>query len=204
MTLPEFHASDVDVLERRTVYRGFYRMDLLSLRHRLFAGGMGPAIKREVLVRPPAAGVIIYDPVRDTLLLIEQFRVGALAGSSPWQLEIVAGLLEPGESPEELVRREALEEAGVTLGRVESVMTFFTSPGGSDETFALMVAEADLGAAGGIHGLPGEGEDIRVCVMPVEDALRLPESGRAGNAPLILALQWFELNRSRLRARWGF
>lgn len=198
-----FGPSAVEVLERRTVYQGFYRLECVSLRHRLFAGGMGPVIKREVHIRPPAAGVLIFDPQRDTVLLIEQFRVGALATAQPWQLEVVAGLLEPGETPEDLVRREAMEEAGVTLRRVEPVMEFLTSPGGSTETFALLVGEADLSAAGGIHGLPEEGEDIRVRVMSVTDALALLQTPRAGNAPLILGLQWLQIHHGALCRRWA-
>lgn len=198
----ELDRSAVDILGRECVYQGFYRLDRINLRHRLFAGGMGPVIKREVLVRPPAAGVLIYDPVRDSVLLIEQFRIGALDTASPWQLEIVAGLLETGESPEALVRREAREEAGVVLGRVEPVFEFLTSPGGTSESFALLVAEADLRDAGGIHGLPEEGEDIRVRVLGCDEAFAALRLKRAGNAVLIMALQWLQLNRAVLRRRW--
>lgn len=194
-----FTPADVAVAERQTAYQGFYRLETVSLRHRLFAGGAGPLIKREVLIRPPAAGVLIFDPVRDTVLLIEQFRIGALHTAQPWQMEVVAGLLEPGESPEELVRREAQEEAGVTLRRVEPLMEFLTSPGGSTETFALLVGEADLSAAGGLHGLAEEGEDIRVHILGVAEALAL----RATNATLILALQWLRIHHHDLRRRWG-
>jgi len=197
-----FTLADVDVVRRETVYQGFYRLDCVRLRHRLFAGGTGPEIKREVFIRPPAAGVLIYDPVLDNVLLIEQFRIGALESDCPWQLEIVAGLLEAGETPESLVRREALEEAGVKLLRVEPVMTFLTSPGGSNERFTLLAAEADLSAAGGIHGLPEEGEDIRVRVMMCEDAFRALRDNRMDNAPGILALQWLQMHREALRARW--
>lgn len=202
MSANHFSKDDVIVERRDTLFQGFYRMDKLSLRHRQFAGGMGSVIHREVMVRPPAVGVLIYDPSSDEVLLIEQFRVGALNDVHPWQMEIVAGLVESGERPEEVVRREAHEEAGVVLDRVERVMEFLPSPGGSDERFALYVASADLTQAGGVHGLPEEGEDIRVNVMSVNQALSALERGRINNAPCILALQWLALNKPRLLARW--
>ena len=202
MAANNFSKDDVVVGKRETQSQGFYRLDKLHLPHRQFAGGNGPVINRELFVRPPAVGVLIYDPATDEVLLIEQFRVGALEDAHPWQMEIVAGLIEPGELPEDVVRREAQEEAGITLGRVERVMEFLPSPGGSDERFALYVASADLSQAGGIHGLPEEGEDIRVNVMSVNQALTAVERGRINNAPCILALQWLALNKPRLLARW--
>ena len=202
MSVNNFSKEDVRVEKRETLFQGFYRLDKLYLTHRQFAGGTGPVITRELFVRPPAVGVLIYDPATDEVLLIEQFRVGALDDVHPWQMEIVAGLIEQGELPEEVVRREAMEEAGIALDRVERVMEFLPSPGGSDERFTLYVASADLTQAGGIHGLPEEGEDIRVNVMSVNQALTAVERGRINNAPCILALQWLALNKPRLLARW--
>lgn len=200
--MTDFSKNDVSVVKRETLFQGFYRLDKLHLQHRQFAGGMGPVITRELFVRPAAVGVLVYDADSDSVLLIEQFRVGALDDIHPWQLEIIAGLIEPGESPEDVVRREALEEAGVTLGALEKVMEFMPSPGGSDERFGLYVAQADLALAGGIHGLPEEGEDIRVNVMSFNQAMASLQRGRINNAPCILALQWLALNKPRLLARW--
>lgn len=202
MAANHFGKEDIVIEKRETLFQGFYRLDKLHLRHRQFAGGMGPLLIRELFVRPPAVGVLIYDPATDEVLLIEQCRVGALDDIHPWQMEIVAGLVVPGEQPEDVVRREAEEEAGVVLGKVERVMEFMPSPGGSDERFALYVASADLSQAGGVHGLPEEGEDIRVNVMSVNQALSALERGRINNAPCILALQWLALNKPRLLARW--
>lgn len=198
----DFTREDVALEKREALFKGFYRVDKLHLRHRQFAGSMGPLITREMFVRPPAVGVLIYDVNTDEVLLIEQFRVGALDNAYPWQLEIVAGLIEPGEAMAEVARREALEEAGVTLVEMEEVMTFLPSPGGSDESFTLFVAAADLSSAGGVHGLPEEGEDIRVNVMSVNQALAALQRGRINNAPCIIALQWLALNKPRLQARW--
>lgn len=197
-----FSAADVMVEKRETLFHGFYRVDKLHLRHRQFAGGMGPLITRELFVRHAAVGVLVYDADMDCVLLIEQFRVGALNNSQPWQMEIVAGLVEPGEQLEEVAHRETQEEAGVHLSALEKVMEFLPSAGGSDEVFTLFVGRANLASAGGIHGLPEEGEDIRVHVLSVAQALAAVQNGRINNAACILALQWLALNKPRLQSRW--
>ncbi len=198
----DFTKDDVSIEKREVLFQGFYRVDKLHLRHRQFAGGTGPLITREMFVRRPAVGVLIYDADTDEVLLIEQFRVGALDNEHPWQLEIVAGLIEPGEALEDVARRESEEEAGVHIDKMEKVMEFLPSPGGSDEHFTLYVARADLSLAGGVHGLPEEGEDIRVNVMSMNQALAALQRGRINNAPCIIALQWLALNKPRLATRW--
>lgn len=202
MVSKEFSSEDVVVEKRDTLFQGFYRIDKLHVRHRLFAGGMGPLISRELFVRPAAVGLLAYDPDADEVLLIEQFRVGALDNEHVWQMEIVAGLVEPGETLELVARREAQEEAGVVVDQMEKVMGFLLSSGGSDEHSTLFVGRADLSMAGGIHGLPEEGEDIRVNVMSLNQALAALQRGRINNAAAIIALQWLALNKARLQARW--
>lgn len=202
--MPEhgFSKADVTINKRETLFKGFYKLDKLWLQHRLFEGGIGPEISRELFVRPPAAGVLVYDPNNDEVLLIEQFRVGAIEDAYPWQLEIVAGLIAEGESPAEVVVRETLEEAGVVITEVEKLLEFLPSPGGSDERFTLFLAFADLSKAGGVHGLPEEGEDIRVNVMSANQAISAVTSGRVNNAACIIALQWLALNKPHLQARF--
>lgn len=193
--------QDVEIIEQRLVYQGFSRLEVVRLKHRQFAGGMGVVIQRELLIKPEAVGVLIYDPKRDEVLMIEQFRVGALAESNPWQLEIVAGLVDSvdeDETLEAVVCREALEEAGVELRQVQKLMSYFMSPGGSNEKFTLFVAEADLSNAGGLHGLPEEGEDIRVAVLKSDEAFQALMDGRVSNAPALIALQWLMLNKQHL------
>jgi ADP-ribose pyrophosphatase len=196
-------AQDVEIVEQRVVYQGFSRLDIVRLRHRQFAGGMGVIIQRELLLKPEAVGVLIYDPKRDEVLMIEQFRVGALSESNPWQLEIVAGLVDSvdeDETLEAVVCREALEEAGVELRQLQKLMSYFMSPGGSNEKFTLFVAQADLSSAGGLHGLPEEGEDIRVTVLKSEVAFQALMDGRVSNAPALIALQWLMLNKIHLHS----
>ena len=198
-----FSQADVEVVEREECFRGFYKLDRLHLRHRLFAGGMGKLINRELFVRHDAVCVLPYDPRRDEVVLIEQFRVGALDKSAnPWLLELVAGLIDKDEQPEEVARREAVEEAGLTLGALWPVCVYYPSPGGSDERVHLFVGRCDSVGAGGIHGLEEEGEDIRVHVLPFEDALARVRDGRIDNAASIMALQWLALNRDEVRGLW--
>ncbi|MCY1395223.1 ADP-ribose pyrophosphatase [compost metagenome] len=195
--------DDVEITQREHCFRGFYRVDRLHLRHRQFAGGMGPVISRELFVRHDAVCVLPYDPQHDTVVLIEQFRVGALeAGVSPWLLELVAGLIDKDEEPEEVARREAIEEAGLTLGALWPISDYLPSPGGSNERVHLYVGRCDSSNAGGIHGLEEEGEDIRVHVVPFEDALAAVRDGRINNAASIIALQWLALNRAEVRGLW--
>ena len=196
--------ADVEVLQRETCFKGFYRLDRLHLRHRQFAGGMGPALSRELFVRHDAVCVLPYDPRRDSVVLIEQFRVGAMDKSAnPWLLELVAGLIDKDEQPEEVAHREAEEEADLQLTALWPITQYYPSPGGSDERVHLYLGRCDSEGVGGVHGLAEEGEDIRVHVWPLEDALRAVRDGRIDNAASIIALQWLALNRAEVRGLWS-
>lgn len=195
--------DDVEILQAETVWRGYFRMDRLRLRHRQFAGGWGPEISREIFERGHAAALLPWDPIRDEVVLIEQFRVGAMtAGADPWLTEIVAGIIEHGESAEDVVRRETVEEAGCAVTEVEPVMDLFTTPGGSSERIAIFIGRVDAKGVGGIHGLADEGEDIRVFPEPLDDALRRMTTGGINNMTAVVALQWLALNREALRRKW--
>lgn len=188
----------VEVEHEEALYSGFSRLDRLTLSHSRFDGGMQCGVRRELLRRRQAVGVLIVDPANELLLMIEQFRVGAIGEDSAWLLEIVAGLVEEGEALEAVVRREAEEEAGVLLQDVRYICDYLTSPGFTDEKLSLFVATADLSAAGGVHGLADEHEDIRVHVLPLTEAEALLLGGRVCNATALIALQWLLLNRVRL------
>lgn len=196
--------DDVQVLERVTCFSGFYKLERLRLRHRQFAGDMGPELNRELFVRHDAVCVLPYDPQRDCVVLIEQFRVGALSKSvNPWLLELVAGLIDKDEQPEEVARREALEEANLPLSSLWPITQYYPSPGGSSERVHLFIGRCDSEGAGGVYGLAEEGEDIRVHVWPLEDALDAVKDGRIDNAASIIALQWLVLNRVEVRGLWS-
>jgi len=199
----EMQRTDVEVVEREACFRGFYQLDRVHFRHRQFAGGMGPLISRELFVRHDAVCVLPYDPRQDCVVLIEQFRVGAMdKANNPWLLELVAGLIDKDEEPEEVAHREAMEEANLPLGSLWPITQYFPSPGGSDELVHLYLGRCDSSGAGGIHGLVEEGEDIRVHVWPLADALAAVRDGRINNAASIIALQWLALNRAEVRGLW--
>jgi ADP-ribose pyrophosphatase len=196
--------DSIAINERETVYRGFFRVDRFLLRHRLFAGGWSAELSREVFLRHDAAGILLYDPRRDEIVLIEQFRLAAhLAGFAAWQLEIVAGSIDSDESAAAVARREAEEEAGLAvLGEVVPIHRFMTSPGGSTETVDLFCGRVDASAAGGIHGLADESEDIRAVVKSYAEAMGLLNAGKIENGYTLLALHWLAANREALRRQW--
>jgi ADP-ribose pyrophosphatase len=194
--------GSVEIRVGETLYQGYFRMDRYTLRHRTHAGGWSGWFTRELFERGHAVAVLPYDPARDTVVLVEQFRVGALAGGMPaWQLEPVAGIIEPGESPEMVARRETHEEAGLSLLELIPISRYLVSPGASSETVTLFCGLIDSAGAGGLHGLAEEGEDIRAHPMTFEGAFARLGDGAADNAPMVIALHWLALNRDRLRTR---
>lgn len=200
--------TQVEISRRENCFKGFYKLDRLVLRHELFAGGMSREINRELFVRHDAVCVLPYDARHDEVVLIEQFRIGALdKAANPWMIELVAGLIDKnGEPPEEVARREAEEEAGLTLQTLWPITKYFPSPGGSDEFVHLYLGRCETRgttAVGGLHGLEVEAEDIRVTVWALEDALQAVRDGRICNAATIIGLQWLALNRTEVRGLWS-
>ena len=196
--------SAVEIVKRENGYQGFYKLDRVHLRHELFAGGMSREISREVFVRHDAVCVLPYDPQRDEVVLIEQFRVGAMGKTeTPWLIELVAGLIDKAEVPEEVAHREGEEEAGITFSSLWPITRYFPSPGGSTEFVHLFLGRCSTEGIGGLHGLEEEAEDIRVTVWAYEDALQAVRDGRISNAASIIALQWLALNRAEVRGLWS-
>jgi len=196
---PTFNADDYRLEADNCVYDGYFRMHRLTLSHRRFQGGE-ERIQRELFRRGNAVCVLLYDPLQDAVVMVEQFRAGALAApQGPWLLELVAGIVEEGESAAEVATRESREEAGLEIRGVRPIHGFLPSPGGCDEWIDLMFACVDADKAQGVHGLPEEGEDIKVQVLAAESAFALVRQGRIHNAPAIIGLQWLELNRHRIR-----
>jgi ADP-ribose pyrophosphatase len=194
--------AEVELYEKTTPYRGYFRVDRYRLRHRLFGGGWSVEVTREVFERGHAVAVLPYDPRRDCVVLIEQFRMGPYAiGEAPWLIEIVAGIIGKGEEPGEVAHRELLEETGLApAGPLVPIGRYFTSPGGCSETIRLYYAPVDSAAAGGVHGLTHEGEDIRVQVVDFATAMDWLDAGRFDSSPPIVGLMWLQRHRDRLRA----
>ncbi|WEF28769.1 ADP-ribose diphosphatase [Klebsiella aerogenes] len=198
-----FSKNDVEIIARETLYRGFFSLDLYRFRHRLFNGGMSGEVTREIFERGHAAVLLPFDPVRDEVVLVEQIRIAAYDTSeSPWLLEMVAGMIEEGETVEDVARREALEEAGLEVGRTKPILSYLASPGGTSERLSILVGEVDASMAKGIHGLAEEHEDIRVHVVSREQAYQWVEEGKIDNAASVIALQWLQLHYHSLRNEW--
>lgn len=197
-------AQRIEIIAREIVYRGFFQLERYTLRHSLYAGGMSGVLVRELLERGHAAAVLPYDPVRDEVVLIEQFRIGALElPQGAWLREIVAGIIEPGETAEEVVLREAREEAGCEIEKLEFISRYLVSPGGSSEQISLYCGKVDSRHAGGLFGIAEEHEDIRATAVPSTEAMDLLHQGGIPSATPIIALQWLAANRERLRKEWG-
>ncbi len=195
--------DEYEIIERQTPFRRYFRIDNYKLRHRCVDGGWAQPVWRELFERGHAVAVLPYDPLRDEVILQEQFRVGALdAPGGPWLLEIVAGIIDAGEGVEEVARREALEEAGLTLQELHHIQDYLVSPGGTTETVALFVGRADSNSAGGVFGLAEEAEDIRVSVLPFEQAMAEMQERPINAATIVIAMQWLALNRDMLRRLW--
>lgn len=192
-----------EILNTHTVYDGFFKLERYELKHTLFAGGWSQPIKRELFRRNNCVGVLLYDPERDNVVLLEQFRVGAMLHTErAWLLEIVAGGIEEGETPEQVAYREAEEEAGCTIEELMLVSEFYTSPGGASEKLSLFCGKVDSTNVGGIYGLAEEDEDILVSVISFDEAYALLEQGRIESAIPMIAIQWLALNKDKLRAKW--
>lgn len=189
-----YNSDEVKIQSREYLFRGFIQVEKVSLQHRLFnQTEYTPVIQRELIHRPEAAGVLIYDDAQQKFALIEQFRVGAMDDSdSAWQLEIIAGVLDGDESPESCIRRESLEESGCEIDELEHLFSFYPSAGACSELFHLYSAQAHLPEQGGIFGMPDEGENIQLHLIDYSEIKNLFTNGRLRNAPVIMALQWLQ------------
>ena len=202
--------ADVEVIEDQISFKGFYQLNTLALRHKLFLGGWSKTVSRELFKRHDAVGVLLYDPLLDAVALVEQFRIGVVGSDvarknhqSPWILELVAGLIDKEEVPAEVARREAFEESGIIVEDIEPVGEYYSSPGGSNEYFYSFIGRADLTHAGGIHGLENEGEDIKVHLIQLDELWSKLDQGVLINAHTLIAVQWLKLHYKELKLRWS-
>jgi ADP-ribose pyrophosphatase len=206
MYKPTFQRPDVRIAHQETVYQGFYQVQKLKLQHRLFNGGWSKELQRELVVRLPAVAVLMYDANRDEVVLIEQFRVGGMAHEGgPWQLEMVAGMIDTEETSEQVAVRECEEESGAIIAEsdLELVCKYLVTPGGSNESLDIYCAPVDASQLSGVHGLPTEGEDIQVQVIERLVLWQMLQQGQLTNAATIIAAQWLQLHYPRLKTQWG-
>lgn len=192
-----------EIIDKEIVYPGFFRMERYRLKHTLFAGGWSAEIYRELFVRGSCVAVLLYDPHTDQVVLIEQFRAGAIIKPErAWLIEIVAGAIEEGETAAEVAYRESLEEAGCKIEDLIVINEFYTTPGGSSERITLFCGKVDSTQVGGIHGLDDEHEDIMVTTVSFDEAYQMIENGTIESAIPIIAIQWLALNKAKLKQKW--
>ncbi|MFQ0993920.1 ADP-ribose diphosphatase [Gilliamella sp. BG2] len=203
-SLVNFDKNDVFNLTKRILYKGFFSLLEYRFQYRKFDGSISEIVTREILERGHAVVLLAYDVKRDEVVLIEQIRIAAIeTQDSPWILELIAGMMDhENESFEEVARREAMEEAGVVIGRCKPIISYLASPGGLTEQLHILVGEVDSSTAEGIHGLDEESEDIKVHVVSRTQAYQWVKDGVINNAASIIALQWLELNHDLLRKEW--
>lgn len=195
--------ADVEILDDARAYDGYYIIRRWKLRYRLFSGGWSNPVIREIFERGDASAIVLYDPRLRQTILVEQFRAGVLnSGQNPWLLELVAGIIEPGETPIRVACREAQEESNLIVTDVIPIFHYWASPGCSAERFHLFCGRVDATQAGDICGLANEDEDIRVHVIPVTTLYEALETGKIDNAMTIIGLQWLQLHEEKLRERW--
>jgi len=192
-----------ELVDHVVAYQGRFRISRYQFRHGLYQGGQSPILKREVFERGTAAAVLPYDPRRDEVVLIRQFRAGSyVARRHPFTWEIVAGIIEEGESAEEVARREAIEEASLEIRETIPIHDVILSPGACSECCTILVGHIDATNAGGVFGLESEGENILAKVLPFAEVRTMLEHGEIDNAITVIALQWLALHRNEVRARW--
>jgi len=195
--------ADVAVQTRGQPYGDFFAVEEYDLSFQRFDGAHSPVVKRAVFVSGDAVTVVPYDPVRDRVLIVEQFRMGPFArgDSQPWQLEPIAGRIDPFETAEDAARREAVEEAGLTLGALLPIAGFYPSPGAKTEYIYSYIALTDLpDEAAILAGEASEAEDIKGHILSFDDFAAVVARGEATTAPLLLSYYWLERERPRLRA----
>lgn len=202
--MTKYTKDDVDLIKVEDLFDGFFSLKRYHFTHKLFNGGTSNVVAREVFERGHAVAVLPYDPILDEVVLLEQFRFPAIETTDyPWLIEVVAGIIEPGEDLEDVCHREAQEEAGIALSHLTKMNTYLASPGACSERIHLYLAKVDATTASGIHGLDNEAEDIKVLRVSLKEAEEWLNNGKVDNSTAIIALQWLLLNKQKLLTEWA-
>jgi ADP-ribose pyrophosphatase len=192
-----------ELVRHEVAFEGYFKVVRYFFRHTLHNGGMSGVISREVFERGQAGAVLLYDPQRDEVVLIRQFRAGTyVAGHHPWTWEAVAGIIEDKETAEQMIRREVVEEAGLTVGELLPIQNVMLTPGACSEACRIFLGRVDTTKAGGVFGLADEHEDILVKVLPFAEARAMVERNEIDNAVGVIALLWLALHRDEVRKLW--
>jgi len=200
----KFSRKDLTIVKKEVIWQGYFRMIKYYFTHALFSGGTSEVIERELFERDTAVAVIPYDPVTDEIVLVEQIRVGTFGHDvNPWMIELVAGMIEEGELADDVAVRELTEETGLSCQRLEKVMSYLVSPGGTSEKIDLYIAQVDAASASKIAGLEEEGEDIRTLRLSVSEVIEQLHQTSFQNGVTLVGLQWLALNHQRIKKEWS-
>ncbi len=193
----------VQLLNQKTICSGFIKVEKLTLKHTLFEGGWSKALDREVALSTHVIGVLLFDPVTDKVLLTEQFRAGAYLADeeNAWLTEIVAGRVDINETPVTAAYRESEEETGCTVTKLIPIVNYYPSPGACSEIMQLYCGFFSSSESDGrICGVAEEGEDIRTCLLSVDEIFQRLIDRKINNAATLIALQWLQINHASLKA----
>jgi ADP-ribose pyrophosphatase len=193
---------DWEIHKKKLAYDGHFKLTKYELSHEKYDGESTQVLQRELVGRNDAVAMVAYDPITDEIVLVEQFRVGAMGEEQPWLIEIVAGLIDEGESPEQVSIRESQEEIGCTPSELIKIAGFYTSPGGNSEWIHLYIGKISVDELAESGGLDEEGEDIKIIVVPASDVPYMLSTGEVRSAIAIIGLQWFVMNRENIRQEW--
>jgi len=187
--------SIVEIKNRQWVKDGFYPIVKTTYSFQKFDGSWSDELHRETIHRGDIVSVIPYDPVTDSVVLIEQFRIGAYLDAERWKenksgviLEVVSGYVDPGETIDQAAKRELLEESGLVCDKLTSLGSVLTNPGMCDERLHFYLAKIDSRNCKGVYGCENEGENIRVRVVKRSEAMQMVQSGKIEKAGAVLAL----------------
>ena len=195
-----FGREDYRIELKETLFEGFFRITRMVVTHRLFGGGWSAPLKRELFQRGDAVGVLLYDPNSHLIGLVEQFRIGAQRDRfGPWQYEVVAGMIDAGQTASEVALRECHEEAGLAVQELVPICDYLVSAGGTDEKMHLYCGLVDLQDRAGVFGLDTEGEDILLQVWTYNEVMQAQSEGLLNSAAVTIALLWLQLNSQKAR-----
>lgn len=195
----------LDIIARETLFQGYFRVDRYKIRHERFEGDWTEPFHREIFERSrDVAGVLLFDPHADKVVLVEQFRAGIMAHGhkNPWTIEVVLGMVDSNETAEQAAKREAMEETGCVITDLQPVSSYFSSPGGTTEHILLFIGRTTAPEDGILRGLKQENENIRVRVLDATRAIGLIYTGKIQDAQTLVAMQWFLMHHTELRSRW--
>ena len=188
-------SSNFKVTNKKNLYDGFFKMNEISLKYKKYDGSWSNEIKRELFGGAQVSAVLPYDPIKKEIVLIQQFRPGTISrNTNNYLKEIVAGIIDPGESPEIAAKRECLEETGYKIKKLTSIQGYYPAPGSSESFYHLFLGEVDSKNGKKIMGLDTENEDILVESFNINQVKKMMQSGELINGLSLIAIQWFFLN----------